>query len=58
LNPLWLREMRTGQRERSGNRRADYLETRTVGVRREARCGIPAASRRNWGEVPGLLAYL
>jgi hypothetical protein len=26
-----LREMRTGQRERSGNWRADYLETRTVG---------------------------
>ncbi len=26
-----LREMRRGQRERSGNWRADYLETRTVG---------------------------
>ena len=29
---VWrLREMRRGQRERSGNWRADYLETRTVG---------------------------
>jgi hypothetical protein len=26
------REMRRGQRERSGNWRADYLETRTVGA--------------------------
>jgi len=27
-------------------------------VRREARCDIPAASRRNWEEVPGLSVYL
>jgi hypothetical protein len=33
-------------------------ESCTHGVRREARYGIPAASRRNGGEVPGLLAYL
>ena len=30
-NLIRLREMRRGQRERSGNWRADYLETRTVG---------------------------
>ena len=33
-------------------------ETRKHGVRREARCDIPAASRRNWEEVPGLSVYL
>ena len=27
-------------------------------VRREARCGIPAGSRRNYGGVPGLSVYL
>jgi len=31
LTLMRLREMRRGQRERSGNWRADYLETRTVG---------------------------
>ncbi len=31
MNLTRLREMRTGQRARSGNWRADYLETRTVG---------------------------
>ena len=30
-NLMRLREMRRGQRARSGNWRADYLETRTVG---------------------------
>ena len=30
-NLMRLREMRRGQRVRSGNWRADYLETRTVG---------------------------
>ncbi len=38
--------------------KAECGETRPLRVRREARYGIPAASRRNWGEVPGLLAYL
>ena len=52
------REMRRGQRARSGNWRAGCLETSTSGVRREARCDIPAASRRNWEEVPGLSVYL
>jgi hypothetical protein len=38
--------------------KAECVEIRLLGVRREARYSIPAASRRNWGEVPGLLAYL
>jgi hypothetical protein len=37
-------------------RRAVCRESGLHGVRREARYGIPATSRRNWGEVPGLLA--
>jgi len=37
LSPMRLREMRRGQRERSGNWRADYLETRTVGSEEGAR---------------------
>ncbi len=58
LNLIRRREMRRGQRERSGNWRAGCLETSMSGVRREARCDIPAASRRNWEEVPGLSVYL
>jgi len=38
-------------------RKAVCRESGLHGVRREARYGIPAGSRRNWGEVPGLLAY-
>src|SRR2546427_3243083 len=46
-NLMRRREMRRGQRGRSGNWRAGCLETSTSGVRREARCGIPAGGRRN-----------
>ncbi len=38
--------------------RATCSESCMRGVRREARCDIPAASRRNWEEVPGLSVYL
>ncbi len=34
------------------------LETSKRGVRREGRCDIPAASRRNWEEVPRLPVYM
>ena len=38
--------------------KAVCIERCKHGVRREARCDIPAASRGNWGKVSGLLAYL
>src|SRR6266536_3575121 len=38
--------------------RAGCIERCLSGVRREARCDIPAGGRRNRGYIPGLLAYL
>ena len=54
---LYRRVRQAGEDElRAGS--AVCYESSPHGVRREARCDIPAASRRNWEEVPGVSVYL
>ena len=52
------RDVRNLNRPNVATGEPDDTERVLSGVRREARCGIPAGSRRNRGEVSGLLVYL